>query len=56
MRNFIYMLFPLNHPTEIDRNREFYKNTDMRPPFTYASLIRQVIIILDIEIWIKENC
>jgi len=27
---------------EIQRNREFYKNTDVRPPFTYASLIRQV--------------
>lgn len=30
--------------TEIHRNREFYKNTDVRPPFTYASLIRQAII------------
>ncbi|XP_070193273.1 uncharacterized protein [Littorina saxatilis] len=30
--------------TEIQRNREFYKNTDVRPPFTYASLIRQAII------------
>ena len=28
---------------EIQRNREFYKTTDVRPPFTYASLIRQVI-------------
>ncbi|CAH1784951.1 unnamed protein product [Owenia fusiformis] len=28
---------------EIHRNREFYKNTDVRPPFTYASLIRQAI-------------
>lgn len=28
--------------TEIQRNREFYKNADVRPPFTYASLIRQV--------------
>lgn len=28
---------------EIQRNREFYKNADVRPPFTYASLIRQVI-------------
>ena len=27
---------------EIQRNREFYKNADVRPPFTYASLIRQV--------------
>ncbi|CAG0885363.1 unnamed protein product [Darwinula stevensoni] len=29
---------------EIERNREFYKNADVRPPFTYASLIRQAII------------
>ncbi|KAL3851996.1 hypothetical protein ACJMK2_015685 [Sinanodonta woodiana] len=29
---------------EIQRNREFYKTTDVRPPFTYASLIRQAII------------
>ncbi|KAH3893222.1 hypothetical protein DPMN_017365 [Dreissena polymorpha] len=29
---------------EIQRNRDFYKNTDVRPPFTYASLIRQAII------------
>jgi hypothetical protein len=28
---------------EIQRNREFYKNADVRPPFTYASLIRQVL-------------
>ncbi|ROT70546.1 Forkhead box protein P4 [Penaeus vannamei] len=29
---------------EIQRNREFYKSTEVRPPFTYASLIRQAII------------
>ncbi|MPC12340.1 Forkhead box protein P1 [Portunus trituberculatus] len=29
---------------EIQRNREFYKTTEVRPPFTYASLIRQSII------------
>ena len=28
--------------TEIHRNREFYRTNDVRPPFTYASLIRQV--------------
>ena len=27
---------------ELSRNREFYRTTDIRPPFTYASLIRQV--------------
>ncbi|XP_059351952.1 forkhead box protein P2-like isoform X6 [Daphnia carinata] len=30
--------------SELQRNREFYRNTDVRPPFTYASLIRQAII------------
>ncbi|XP_041449621.1 uncharacterized protein LOC111075397 isoform X12 [Drosophila obscura] len=30
---------------EIQRNREFYKNADVRPPFTYASLIRQMLPI-----------
>lgn len=30
--------------SEINRNREFYRNADVRPPFTYASLIRQGII------------
>ena len=36
---------------EIHRNREFYRTNDVRPPFTYASLIRQVgeFIILILE-------
>ncbi|XP_043940367.1 forkhead box protein P2 isoform X3 [Protopterus annectens] len=29
--------------TEIAPNYEFYKNADVRPPFTYATLIRQAI-------------
>jgi hypothetical protein len=29
---------------DINRNREFYRTTEIRPPFTYASLIRQVSI------------
>lgn len=29
-------------PAELAQNHEFYKNADVRPPFTYASLIRQV--------------
>nr|AKS48288.1 forkhead box P [Apostichopus japonicus] len=29
---------------EIHHNAEFYKNTDVRPPFTYAALIRQAIL------------
>ena len=28
--------------TEIQRNRDFYRYSDVRPPFTYATLIRQV--------------
>jgi len=26
----------------IDQNRDFYKLQDVRPPYTYAALIRQV--------------
>lgn len=33
-----------NISKEIQWNREFYKNADVRPPFTYASLIRRSII------------
>jgi forkhead box protein P len=29
---------------ELQRNRELYKTQDIRPPFTYASLIRQSIV------------
>lgn len=28
---------------DMNKNREYYTNTDVRPPYTYASLIRQVI-------------
>lgn len=28
--------------SELAQNCEFYKNADVRPPFTYASLIRHV--------------
>lgn len=34
---------------EITRNREFYKNAEVRPPFTYASLIRQVYLMSKIR-------
>lgn len=27
---------------DVHKNREFYRSHDVRPPFTYASLIRQV--------------
>uniref|UniRef100_A0A915J1J3 Fork-head domain-containing protein n=1 Tax=Romanomermis culicivorax TaxID=13658 RepID=A0A915J1J3_ROMCU len=29
---------------DIAKNREFYRNSDVRPPYTYASLIRQAIM------------
>uniref|UniRef100_A0A3B5Q945 Forkhead box P1b n=1 Tax=Xiphophorus maculatus TaxID=8083 RepID=A0A3B5Q945_XIPMA len=29
---------------DISQNKEFYMNADVRPPFTYASLIRQAIL------------
>ncbi|KAK1332213.1 hypothetical protein QTO34_006885 [Cnephaeus nilssonii] len=31
-------------PSYIAQNQEFYKNAEVRPPFTYASLIRQAIL------------
>ena len=34
----------LDPENEISRNREFYRSQDVRPPFTYAALIRQVNI------------
>lgn len=33
----------LDPEDEISRNQEFYRTQDVRPPFTYAALIRQVI-------------
>ncbi|XP_029428556.1 forkhead box protein P4 isoform X2 [Rhinatrema bivittatum] len=30
--------------SELAQNHEFYRNADVRPPFTYASLIRQAIL------------
>ena len=32
--------------SELTQNSDFYKNADVRPPFTYASLIRQVNYII----------
>lgn len=43
--------YPKNHKffkisfLELHQNSDFYKNADVRPPFTYASLIRQVRIL-----------
>ncbi len=39
----------LDPEDEISRNRDFYRTQDVRPPFTYAALIRQVCTQLYIE-------
>ncbi|ELT95700.1 hypothetical protein CAPTEDRAFT_173180 [Capitella teleta] len=44
MRRRVSDKFNLPISEEIQRNRDFYKYSDVRPPFTYASLIRQAII------------
>ncbi|KOB68880.1 Uncharacterized protein OBRU01_17670, partial [Operophtera brumata] len=44
---------------EIQRNREFYKSADVRPPFTYASLIRQTTFCYfrrNAATWKVERC
>ena len=33
----------LDVESEMSQNRDFYRRTDVRPPFTYAALIRQAI-------------
>jgi hypothetical protein len=48
---------------EFQHNRELYKSSDIRPPFTYASLIRQSIIesadhqltLNEIYRWFEQN-
>lgn len=40
---------PLPVSPELAQNHEFYKNADVRPPFTYASLIRQVSAVVPAE-------
>ncbi len=35
----------LDPENEIARNRDFYRSQDVRPPFTYAALIRQVSLV-----------
>ncbi|XP_067929346.1 forkhead box protein P1-like isoform X3 [Watersipora subatra] len=50
-------------PSEMQQNRNFYKNADVRPPFTYASLIRQAInesthkqlTLNEVYQWFQEN-
>ncbi|KAM6114615.1 LOW QUALITY PROTEIN: forkhead box protein P4 [Phoenicopterus ruber ruber] len=40
--------------SELAQNHEFYKNADVRPPFTYASLIRQAILDPDRQLTLNE--
>ena len=35
-------LFLTTFCSELHRNREFYRTHDVRPPFTYVDMIRQV--------------
>ncbi|XP_041083324.1 forkhead box protein P4-like isoform X2 [Polyodon spathula] len=39
-----YCSLQLQLAMELAQNQEFYKNADVRPPFTYASLIRHAIL------------
>ncbi len=39
----MFFLFNIFCCSELEINREFYKSQDVRPPYTYASLIRQSI-------------
>ena len=39
---------------DIERSADFYQKADVRPPFTYASLIRQVNTFL-IFLWINKK-
>ena len=53
----------LDTETEIMRNRDFYRLNDIRPPYTYASLIRQAIVesshrqltLNEIYTWFQDN-
>uniref|UniRef100_A0A1I8I750 Fork-head domain-containing protein n=1 Tax=Macrostomum lignano TaxID=282301 RepID=A0A1I8I750_9PLAT len=55
--------FALSLGGDFQKNREFYNRSDTRPPFTYASLIRQAIIesinrqltLNEIYIWFQRN-
>uniref|UniRef100_A0A8C2LEP4 Fork-head domain-containing protein n=1 Tax=Cricetulus griseus TaxID=10029 RepID=A0A8C2LEP4_CRIGR len=43
--------------SELAQNHDFYKNVAVRPPFTYASLIRQAILESpDRQLTLKEIC
>lgn len=56
-KDFFFFHVSLPPLIEIQRNREFYKNADVRPPFTYASLIRQVKLFnFSNTIWLTHVC
>ena len=38
--SYIYLI--IEQFPELNRNREFYRTHDVRPPFTYVDMIRQV--------------
>ncbi|XP_029102952.1 forkhead box protein P2-like isoform X2 [Scleropages formosus] len=47
--------FSMPMSSEIAPNYEFYKNADVRPPFTYATLIRQAIMeAADMQLTLNE--
>ncbi|KAL4640725.1 forkhead box protein P2-like [Arapaima gigas] len=47
--------FSMPTSSEIAPNYEFYKNADVRPPFTYATLIRQAIMeASDMQLTLNE--
>ena len=48
--SYIYLI--IEQFPELNRNREFYRTHDVRPPFTYVDMIRQVFQKCNQE---KEN-
>ena len=45
----------LDPEMDIQQNREFYMHNDVRPPYTYAALIRYVSYITVVELKILEK-
>ena len=37
------------HELDVPANREFYKHNDVRPPYTYAALIRYVSLTRELS-------
>lgn len=40
---------------ELSKNREIYRNNEIRPPFTYAALIKLVMLISKIKSILKSK-